>query len=107
MKVLEEEEVTMADAKKIILERIKDEENLKYEHKITHEYFTKVPVLAKSKADKLKEELESLGFLKPKQIVLIVNILPTILDEVMLLLGREVRKEEAEKILEIVKKYIS
>jgi len=105
MKVLEEEEIPIIEAKKILLERAKAKKDLKYEQKILHDYFTKVPMLPASKAEKLREELEGLGFLNHKQIVLIINILPTILDEVMLLLGKEIKKPEAEKIIEIVNKY--
>lgn len=105
MRVIEEEEIPMTEAKKILSERVKVDKNLSYEQKICADFFSKVPTLPKSKAEKLREELEALGFLNNKQIVLLINILPTILDEVILLLGKEIKRPEAEKILEITKKY--
>lgn len=105
MRVIEEEEIPMIEAKKILSERVKVDKDLKYEQKICADFFSKVPMLPKSRAEKLREELEGLGFLNNKQIVLIVNTLPTILDEVMLILGKEIKKQDAEKIIEVVKKY--
>lgn len=105
MDVIKEEPVSVPEAKEIMDERGKDK-NLAYEQKICIEYFEKIPHIGKAKAEKMKEELSEIKTLKPAQVIAIINTLPDVADEVYMLLGKEsLKKDEIEKIIEIVKKY--
>jgi DNA-directed RNA polymerase subunit F len=107
MDVIKEETVSIPEAKEIMDERGEDK-NLAYEQKICIEYFDKIPHITRAKAEKMKEELSEIKSLKPAHVISIINIMPEIADEVHMLLGKEsLKKDEVEKILEIVKKYKS
>jgi DNA-directed RNA polymerase subunit F len=102
MDVIKEEVITAAEAKNILSKSNRD----KYEQKICIEYFNKIPILTKAKADKLYEELNNLNILNKKQIIEIINVLPDTEEEFVALFSKEkLKKEEIKNIVEIVKKY--
>ncbi|MEM5813091.1 MAG: hypothetical protein QW758_00565 [Candidatus Aenigmatarchaeota archaeon] len=103
MEVLKEEIITNAEAKKIFSEIEKD----KPEQKMCSEYLNKIPMISKSDAEKLEEELSKLNIFNKKQIITIINTLPEVEEEFLMLFSKEkYKKEEIKTTLEIVKKYI-
>jgi len=107
MEILSEEDINMSDTKKIMEER-KKEGNLVYEQKICLEYLEKVSKLPATKLKNMIEDLSKIAILKPRYIALIVNMLPDTEEEVMVLFSKErtnLKKEEINQIVDIVKKY--
>lgn len=105
MEVLSEEDVSIYDAKKIMIDREK-EKDLVYEQKICLEYLKKV--LKKPFKKEIVDELSKIKILKPRSIVLIINMMPETEDEVKALFSKEavnLKKNEIQQIIEIVKKY--
>lgn len=103
MEVLKEEFISNAEAKKILAETEKE----KPEQKICSEYLNKIPMLSKSDAEKLEEELSKLNIFNKKQKVTIINILPEVEEEFLMLFSKDkYKKEEIKNTLEIVRKYI-
>ncbi|MCD6093113.1 MAG: hypothetical protein J7J38_03820 [Candidatus Aenigmarchaeota archaeon] len=106
MEVIKEKVISTSEAKQILNE-IKGKGNV-YEQKICIEYLEKIPHLNKIRTGKIKEELSQIKELKPRQISSIISILPDTIDEVNMLFDKEqMKKDEKEKIVEIVKKYKS
>lgn len=108
MEILNEEDVSVPEVKKIMDERKKEKE-LGYEQKICFEYIEKIPKLTPAKFDKMKEELSKIAILKPRYIVLIANMLPDTEEELNALFSKErtnLKKEEVKQIIEIVTKYM-
>lgn len=106
MKILNEEEVPAAEARNSLKKRNK--EGLKYEQKICLDFLSKHVKLLVTKSRKMMDELLEVGRLKPHQAAMIVNILPSTKDEVRLIFAKErtrLKKEEINKILDIVNKY--
>ena len=107
MEVLNEEDINMLDAKKIMEER-KREGDLVYEQKICLEYLERVSKLPATKLKNMVDELGKIAILKPRYIALIVNMLPDTEEEVTALFSKErtnLKKEEIKQIVDIVKKY--
>jgi len=107
VEILSEEDVTIVDAKKIMDERKKEGE-LNYEQKITYDFFTKVVKMTPKQLQDMSEELSKIAILKPRYIALIVNNMPDTDDEVNAVFSKErtnLKKEEINQIIEIVKKY--
>lgn len=107
MELVEEEDVSMPEAKRILDER-KKERDLVYEQKICLEYLEKVPKLTPTHLKNITEELQGIAILKPRYIAMIINLLPETEEEVEMLFSKErtnLKKEEVKKIVEIVKKY--
>ncbi|MFC2143663.1 hypothetical protein ACFLQN_04670 [Candidatus Aenigmatarchaeota archaeon] len=107
MDIMNEEEVDFHEARNIIVNREKEGE-LVYEQKICSEYLEKVSNTFKKKTKELVEELKKIIILKPRHIVLIINIMPDTEDEVNALFSKEVlnlKKEEVQQVVDIVKKY--
>jgi DNA-directed RNA polymerase subunit F len=105
MEILGEDELNISDAKEILNKREKDGE-LVYEQKICLEYMDKIIGKADTKA--IVEELSKISILRPRHIALIINIMPDTEDEVNSLFSKEIvnlKKEETNKIIEIIKKY--
>lgn len=103
MEVLKEEPIANSEAKKIFAQIEKD----KPEQKICNEYLNKIPIIPKSDAEKLEDELSKLNIFNKKQIVSIINTMPEIEEEFLMLFSKEkYKKEEIKNTLEIVKKYI-
>jgi DNA-directed RNA polymerase subunit F len=105
--LISEEIVPIPLVKKILKKR--DSEEMIYEQKIALEHAEKFSRLKLSDAEQLVKELKELGFrVRDDAIVKIADILPT--DEVdikaiMLQSGTQLKKEQSQKILDIVAKY--
>jgi len=107
MEVMNEEDVSAFDAKKIMDQRKKERE-LVYEQKICTDYLEKIVKLTEAQYKSLVEELSKIAILKPRYIALIVNVMPDTEDEVQALFSKErtnLKKDEVKQIVEIVKKY--
>jgi DNA-directed RNA polymerase subunit F len=107
MEIINEDDVSAIEAKRILEDRKKDKELL-YEQKICLEYLEKVPKPTAAKLKTMMEELSKISILKPRYIALILNILPDTEDEVNMLFSKErtnLKKEEVKQIVEIVAKY--
>ncbi|MFH0832950.1 MAG: hypothetical protein V1900_04485 [Candidatus Aenigmatarchaeota archaeon] len=108
MEIMNEEEVSIHDAKNI-MEKRKDEKELVYEQKICLEYLEKVSKLPQAKLKSMIEELNGIAILKSRYISLILNMMPDTEDEVNMLFSKErtnLKKEEIKQIIDIVKKYM-
>ncbi|MCD6558113.1 MAG: hypothetical protein J7K31_03735 [Candidatus Aenigmarchaeota archaeon] len=108
MKVLEEKEIPMLEAKEILEER-KKERDFVYEQKICLEYLDKVVTLTKAKLKSLMKGLSEITILKPRHWALIINNLPTTEDEVKIIFAKErtnLKKDEIKKIVDIVKSVV-
>jgi len=107
MEVLNEEDVSAADAKRIMEER-KKEGDLVYEQKICLEFLEKSVRITQSQLKNMIEELGKIAILKPRYIALIINMMPDTEEEVEALFSKErtnLKKEEIKQISEIVRKY--
>ncbi|MBI5398859.1 hypothetical protein HZB03_05335 [Candidatus Woesearchaeota archaeon] len=107
MDVLEEDDVSMHEAKKIMLQREKERE-LIYDQKICLDYLKRTANLTEAQIKQISDELALIPILKTRHIKMILNILPETEEEVDLLFSKEtttLKKEEMQKIVEIVKKY--
>ena len=106
MEILNEEDVSVVEAKRILEER-KKQRDLVYEQKICLEYLEKVPKLTEKQAEDLAEELSKIPVMKPRYVNLVINMLPDREEEVEALFSKErtnLKKEEIRQIAEIVSK---
>jgi len=105
MKVLKEKLISNFEA----LEILEKEKDLKFFSKRALENLQKFYGEYKVKEmKKLREELESLGFLRENQIVSIMNIIPKDKKDIITALGKDIKnftEEQIDKIFEITKKY--
>ncbi|HLC59595.1 MAG TPA: RNA polymerase Rpb4 family protein [archaeon] len=107
MDVVSEQIVTNLEAKKLIEERVKNDEP-KYEQKNALSILRK---FAKGKVDDVKQmvdELKTISKLRDKKIIEIVNVLPEDKEDLRTIFQKEfslLTQEELDKILDIVKKY--
>ena len=107
MEVTNEEDISVLEARRIMLER-KKEKDLVYEQKICVEFMEKLPKLSQTKEKEMVAELSKIAILKPRYVALIVNMLPDTEEEVTVLFSKErtnLKKEEIKQIVDIVKKY--
>lgn len=107
IEILEEQFIPIAKVKELL----KDMEEKTYEQKLAFEHAKKFSKIKLEKARELYKGLKALDLrrLKDKEIVKIIDILPKDIDELKsLFVGSAIplKKEELEKIFEIVKKYI-
>ncbi len=92
---------------KDILKKVKDKT---YEQKMAYEHVKKFSKISSDKAEELIKELLELEMrkLKEHQVVKIVDLMPKSLEDLKVILHKSqipFKKDELEKILEIVKKY--
>jgi DNA-directed RNA polymerase subunit F len=107
MDVLNESVVTDAGAKKILEDRKKEVEELKYEQKNALDILKKFVKTDSKEIEELVNELKGLGKLRDRQIISIVNALPQDADELRGIMQKEyssLTKEETDLILQAVKK---
>ncbi|MEM5811698.1 MAG: hypothetical protein QXG91_03100 [Candidatus Aenigmatarchaeota archaeon] len=106
MKIIKEELITNVEA----LDIVKKSSGEKYYKRLSAENLEKFyKDIDVKKIKNLKEELTSLGFLRKEQIISLINVLPEDKNDILLVLGKEVKnftEEQIEKIFEIIKKYI-
>ncbi len=106
MEVLSEQILTNPEAKEMLEQRAKISE-LKYEQKNALTTLKKFVKLDAESAKKIVAELKSIGKLRDKQIIEIVNVLPQDKDDLKAILQKEYSlfsQEELDKILEAVEK---
>jgi len=106
MEVIGQEDVSAAEAKKILSE-VKNRKEPVYEQKISIDYFEKVIKLSDAQIKSITEELSKIAILKPRYISLILNILPTTPQEVEMVFSKErtnLKKNEIEEIAKIIQK---
>jgi|TARA_Y100000310_G_scaffold344273_1_gene456133 DNA-directed RNA polymerase subunit F len=108
MEIIEKKPTSIPEMKENIDFIKKRDKELNFRAKKVEEYINNVP---KTKTYKeLKQDLESAGItrLRDKHITLIINILPTDIDSLRIILSSEnltLKQEDLEKILTIVKKH--
>ena len=106
MDIKNEQPVTAAVVKKVLLKREKEKE-LGYEQKLTLDHLKKFCELSEKAAEELIEELKEVEKLNERQLVNIVNLLPQDLDELRLIFANEridLSEGDKKKILDAVKK---
>jgi len=100
--------ITNTEAKEILKERKKEIE-FGYEQKNSYDYLKKYDKLTQKKVEQLVEKLKEVKKLRERQIIAIVNVLPTDKDDLRLLLEKDynlLTDEEKNFILENVNKFI-
>lgn len=102
MKAIEEKVVAFSTAKELLDKRKKDSE-LGYEQQNTLEYLEKFVKLTDSESAKLQKKLEELNILSEKQIMELVNLLPTKDDLVKTILSKEKLEFTNDQVKEITK----
>ena len=105
MKVISREPITIVEAKEIM--NGLDEKNLGYEQKITLDYLRNYANLPLKSVKEAKEKLSKMEFLKPHQIVMILNILPKTREDLDVIFMKEritLTKEQAQQILDEIDK---
>jgi DNA-directed RNA polymerase subunit F len=108
MQILSEEEVSVEDARRILAERKKEGEQLRYEQKICIDVLEKLPKLTDKQLEDIKAELGKIAILKPRYISLILNVMPDTEEEVEALFSKErtnLKTDEIKRIVEIVKEF--
>lgn len=105
--MVSEQFIPLTTVKKILKKR--SEEEMIYEQKIALEHADKFARLKQSDAEQLEKELKELGLrVSDDVIVKIVDILPvdeTDIKAIMLKSGTQLKKDQVQKILDIVAKY--
>jgi len=100
--------ITNTEAKEILKDRKKEIE-FGYEQKNSYDYLKKYDKLTQKKVEQLVEKLKEVKKLRERQIIAIVNVLPTDKDDLRLLLEKDynlLTDEEKNFILENVNKFI-
>ncbi|MFH1751508.1 MAG: RNA polymerase Rpb4 family protein [archaeon] len=90
-----------------ILKKRKDEGELSYEQKLTHQYAGKFKKITPKKTLELYSKLIEIDGVSELFAVKLVDLMPTDLDELKLVVprGEEVKEETLNKVFELVKKY--
>ncbi|GAB4308151.1 MAG: DNA-directed RNA polymerase subunit F [Methanobacteriaceae archaeon] len=104
-KIVETDPITISEVKDM-LEKFSETHELTYEQNLTLDHVGKFSKLDAEPSAKLVEEL--LEIVKKKYAVRITDIMPEDLADLRLIFAKErvpIKKEDLEKILEIVNKY--
>ncbi len=104
-RTIDTDPITIAEVKQMLEEFSKSHE-LTYEQNLALDHVTKFSKLDAESAKKLVEELEEM--VKKKQAVKIADIMPKDLSDLRLIFAKErvsLKKEDLEKILEILDSY--
>jgi len=106
IQVIKQEPATLAEAKKT-LEKIKERDTeFGFRAGRTYEYLTSFQIIDEAKAMELKQKIAELNIprLKPEQIVKIIDIKPTSVDELKIILeGITITNDNLKKIEELLK----
>jgi DNA-directed RNA polymerase subunit F len=108
MEVLNEQEVSLQDARSIMEQRKKEKLDLRYEQKICMDFLEKLPKLSEKQLEDLKAELAKITILRPRHHALIINVMPDTEEEVEALFSKErtnLKKEEVKQIVSAVKQF--
>ena len=106
MNLIAEKLITNAEAKEL-LEKRKEEGELKYEQKNALETLKKFVTIDTEKVRKIREKLEKIEKLRERQIIQIANLLPKDEDDLRVILQKDytlLTPEEVKLVLEAVKK---
>ena len=106
MRLLREELITNAEAKKVV-DKIGKPDDMKYEQKNAYENLKKFVEVDPKQIEALVEELKKIGNLRERNVVAIANMLPEDTDDLRAILHKEYSNfttEEINLILENVKK---
>ncbi len=92
---------------KDILKARSEEGELTYEQNLTYAYSKKFSKISKAKGEKLLQELKKIEAIDDLLAIKLVDILPNDLDELNLIIQKNVKLEETvmQDILKIIKKY--
>lgn len=104
-KIVETDPIPISEVKDM-LEKFSETHELTYEQNLTLDHVVKFSKLDSESSKKLVEEL--LDIVKKKYAVRITDIIPEDLADLRLIFAKEripIKKEDLEKILEIVNKY--
>ncbi|MCL2156520.1 MAG: RNA polymerase Rpb4 family protein [Methanobrevibacter sp.] len=104
-KTLENQPIPLAKVKEI-LENFSADHDLNYEQNLTLDHVTKFSKMPLEDTEKLIEELEEK--IKHKHAVRIADLMPEDLSDLRLMFAKErvpLKKEDMEKILEIISNY--
>ena len=108
--VLEERPISLAELK-ATLERIeKRDPQLGFRSTKTKEYLKKFSKLEEKKSNELIQKIKALDIprIKDRQIIKIIDLLPTELDEIRMIFSNEttsISPENMQQILDVVKEY--
>lgn len=108
MKLLREELITNAKAKKIV-EKLGKPDDMKYEQKNAYENLKKFVKVDPKQIEALVEELKKISKLRDRNIIAIANMLPEDVDDLRAILHKEYSNfttDEINLILETVNKVI-
>jgi DNA-directed RNA polymerase subunit F len=108
MEIIKEVLVTDAEAKKILEKRAKSIE-LGYEQKNALEHLRKFVKIPEDKAKEIIKELEKIERLRPRERIMIANLLPEDRDDLRVILQKDYTnfsEDEINLILETIKKNI-
>ncbi len=110
-KILDEKTITMAEAKELLEKLIKEKkiQEVSYVTKQTLDYLKKFIRISAEDAKKMLEELLKLDKINERIAIKIVDLMPRTPEEVRAIYAKEIyilTKEDVEKILNIVYKYL-
>ncbi|MGB9576991.1 MAG: hypothetical protein ACP5O3_02340 [Candidatus Micrarchaeia archaeon] len=105
MQALKERFVTLSEAAEMLEERAKEQKGapLSYEQQNTLEYCKKFGVLSEKQVKQMKKELLDTGVLSEKQVVKLIDLLPSKEDELKTILVGSGEIPAADKLKEILK----
>lgn len=106
--ILSEEPVTMAEVKKALADIKKRDEELNFRANKSEEYLNEFVEITADQALELKKKLEDLKIsrLKEDQITKIIDLLPTNLDAIKVILSGytlSLSKKDMEQVIKVVK----
>jgi len=105
IKILEEKPLTLAEVKEILSKN----NNLLPKGIKTLAYLKSIPLVKEKKIEEIKEKINGLGLtrLKDKHIVKLIDIMPTDMDSIKVILSQDItlKQEDLQKILDILKSY--
>jgi len=105
-KIIESKPITLVEVKELLKERGKLGE-LTYEQNLTQKYASKFAKLSKAQAAKLLNELNNIPGMADELAIKIVDILPTDLEILELLIPKNssIKKDSFQPIIDLVKKF--
>ncbi len=106
--ILKEEPITMAEVKKALTDIKKRDEELNFRANKSEEYLNEFVTFSADEALELKKKLEALKIsrLKNDQITKIIDLLPTTLDDIKVILSGytlSLSKKDMEQVINVVK----
>ncbi|MCK4588921.1 MAG: hypothetical protein KAT77_00635 [Nanoarchaeota archaeon] len=106
--IISEKPITMAEVKKALVDIKKRDEELNFRANKLEEYLNEFVTLSVDKASELKKKLEALKIsrLKNDQITKIIDLLPTTLDDIKVILSGytlSLSKKDMEQVINVVK----